>query len=216
MLITTDVKEAEEAELSVLLVKDNWDDYSYKTTFYAFLYLKGEKVDLGMVKIMTTELDDKSSLSHRGENTSTKIPENIDSLPDGFVSLGQELDYYRKISALGRRNGDKVLHALKDCAVYYRPNESVTEHKAFWDSLMRGSEAKKCFNEGANYYFGTVEKKKLSFDYKCDLFENSGSSINFEFNADSDLPSTTNIVIGKNGSGKTRLLGGSCQGICRL
>ena len=38
---------------NVLLAQDNWDDYGYKTTFNATLYVSPEdEIDLGVVKIL--------------------------------------------------------------------------------------------------------------------------------------------------------------------
>lgn len=213
MIITTSVSTAEKSANAVLLSKDNWDDYSYRTTFYAIYFASGKRYELGSLKIFSPHLDDDSSLSSRKENTSAQVDDNIECLPEGFFSLGQEIDYYRNLSELGREEGDQILHALKDCAVFYTPNEDVQSHKAFWDSLLRGSEAKKCFKEGGKYYYGIKERERLSFTYAAPIFEEGDQGVGFDFDPVSDLPSTTNILIGKNGSGKTRLLGALARDI---
>ena len=82
----------------------------------------------------------------------------------------------------------------------------MKEHKAFWDSLLRGSEAKKCLKEGRGYYFGCTKYSKIEFTYKGSVFDKSDSSVHFVFDMFSELPSTINVLIGRNGSGKTRLL----------
>ncbi|MHA3027136.1 hypothetical protein [Chromohalobacter israelensis] len=101
MIITADYKKAKRYECALLLVKDNWDDYSYQTKFYVWLYDGSQEIELGYVKIISPDLDDDSSLSNVKKNTSTSIPEVEGDLPDGYFSLGQSLEYYRKISELG-------------------------------------------------------------------------------------------------------------------
>lgn len=213
MIITNDVDVANNANKAILLSKDGWDDYSYKTSFYVICFFSGESYDLGSVKIFSPYLDDDSSLSSRKEKTSTIVDNGIDCLPDGFFSLGQEIEYYRKLSEIGHEKGDEILKSLRDCAVFFTPDEKTQSHKAFWDSLLRGSEAKKCFQEGKLYYYGTQQQRRISFTYKAPIFEDEDEGITFDFDPFSDLPSTTNILIGKNGSGKTRLLGALAKDI---
>ncbi|WP_024952768.1 ATP-dependent nuclease [Cobetia crustatorum] len=215
MLFTDNESTAKKNIPSVYLSKTAWDDYTYKTTYLARLYLEEEVIDLGEIKIIDINLDDESSFGCKKENTSTKVPKDCYTLTEEFYSLGQELDYYRKLSGLGNGIGEAILKGLRDCAVYFPPSESIKEHKAFWDSLIREPEAKKCFKEGREYYLKNSKAGKIEFSYSGEIFKSSDSSVDFEFDISSELPSTINVVIGKNGSGKTRLLSKLCEDILK-
>ncbi|MEO1850102.1 MAG: AAA family ATPase [Psychrobacter sp.] len=207
MIFTTNRNMAKRLGSCFLLEKNGWDDYSYKTLFVLSVFVDGEESEIGPVKIMSPDLDDDSYFQDASKkNTSTKLPEKFETLSIGHYSLGQQLEYYRNLSKLDRRVSEELLHAIKDCAVFYPPTEEIENHKAFWDSLIRGSEAKKCLLEGKDYYNNEEESSKIEFSYSGGVFENSNSSIHFEFDIYQELPSTINVIIGRNGSGKTRLL----------
>ena len=73
----------------VLLVQDDWDDYGYKTTFYATLYLSPDEIlPLGNVKIL--EIEQLKGF--------TKIPQNgFQELGENYCSLGENLEYYETL-----------------------------------------------------------------------------------------------------------------------
>lgn len=206
MLFTTNKEIFNSKSDAVFLEKVNWNDYSYRTKFNVHLRYKGECKVLGEVKIMSSHMDDNSDLSNPKKNVSPIIDETFEKLGGEFYSLGQELEYYRNLSKLNRDLGDELLKGIRDCATFIKPEDGIREHKAFWDSLTRGSEAKKCLKEGGDYYFKKSKRTKISFDYAGKVFDESNSFLSFEFDRVSDLPSTINVIIGRNGSGKTRLL----------
>jgi hypothetical protein len=92
----------------VKLLQDNWDDYGYKTTFYATLHLSEEEtVDLGNVKI----LEEKQTSGY------TPMPkEPFERLGSNFCSLGGHLDYYENLFKLGRNTYQAYLRSLSDAA----------------------------------------------------------------------------------------------------
>ena len=79
----------------VVLVQDNWDDYGYRTTFSATLYLtEEENVELGIVKILQKEQT----------GGYTPMPHQpFQDLGPNYCSLGGDLDYYEKLFKFGRR-----------------------------------------------------------------------------------------------------------------
>ena len=64
-----------------VLVQDNWDDFGYKSTFLAFLYLSAEeKIDLGNIKIIQAG----------SEGGYTEMPRKpFEQLSVGMHQLGQ-------------------------------------------------------------------------------------------------------------------------------
>ncbi|GAB2806672.1 hypothetical protein GCM10027073_44220 [Streptomyces chlorus] len=65
-----------------LLVRDNWDDYHFKTTFY-LLYAdaRGEIKDIGSVKIGRFGMTAPAR---------TSLPDDFKVLDEAFFSLGQK------------------------------------------------------------------------------------------------------------------------------
>src|ERR1700675_1875746 len=109
----------------VVLGQDNWDDYGYKTTFDATLYLSpDEKSDLGNVKI----------LKKGQQGGYTPMPrEPFDGLGDDYCSLGGDLDYYEKLFKRGPAFFRPYLRGLSD----------VASRAAFFRLSMPGSRRKK-------------------------------------------------------------------------
>ena len=67
----------------ILLRKDSWDDFGYKTTFHAkYCDNKGIEYELGTVKIAKYDMGDR-------RNIDSFLPTEFDSLQDGFFSLWQ-------------------------------------------------------------------------------------------------------------------------------
>ena len=93
---------------TVVLTESNWDDYSFKTSFTALYFdPEGKKTDLGTIKI--------GYKSQQHGWTSEKLPEVLPSLEDGFFSLGQDVEFYKKVQGeLSKKTASTVLHALKD------------------------------------------------------------------------------------------------------
>ena len=88
---------------------DNWDDYSFKTSFNTrYVDEDGNEHSLGSVKIGMVNMDTGKIFDH--------IPRNFTSLSDQYFSLGQEEQYYENIAQLGDEKRDQILIALRDVA----------------------------------------------------------------------------------------------------
>lgn len=90
------------------LTIDHWNDFSFVTMFYLELHdEQGALHDIGNVKIgfkgQTTE-----------QSTHTLLGRSFQQLSDGYFSVGQDVDYYRKISSLIEPLRTNLLTALKD------------------------------------------------------------------------------------------------------
>ena len=72
----------------VQLSSGDWDDYSFKTSFGVTFYdFQGKRIDLGSVKI--------GYIGQPKGWTREKIPETFINLPEGWFSLGQDVEYYK-------------------------------------------------------------------------------------------------------------------------
>jgi hypothetical protein len=71
----------------LLLAIDGWDDYTYKTTYYAtFITKDEEKVDIGQVKVLQEGVH------------STELPTEFKQLSSNFFSLFQGAEVYRNLA----------------------------------------------------------------------------------------------------------------------
>lgn len=125
----------------------NFDDFSYKTSFYLYYRNKrGEVIPIGLVKIL--DIDKKHS----------KLDKNFVKLDNQrYCSLGQSREYYIKLKELGRDKYSQVLSGLNDYSLY--PNENFYDLKGFRSSLLRDSIAYKIIDEGKKIIENTSNKR---------------------------------------------------------
>lgn len=189
----------------VLLVRDSWDDYGYKTTFFSYYYSteQSDPVEIGRVKIMKEGLEDGY----------TDIAEVFEELDESYCSLGQSVDYYKKIYTLGRPTYTRILNCMRDAATHPEILQRFNNYECFKNSLLRVSAAMKSLSEARFILHQAVnpdveeEVKDFSFDFKCQL---EGAinphHIYFDFKNVNNFPSRMNVIIGRNGTGKTSYL----------
>lgn len=194
----------------VYLIYDYWDDYGYCTRFNAY-YKNNVKDDIekiGLVKIGCKSLSSKvkAGESINGYNSySVKeliSTELFDRLQEDFFSLGQDINYYKKINDIfGDKNTD-YYKALNDLGYNYnRFNDLYDKHEpSLINSLMRNLYTANIeqFNRISK---GEAELTKYSFDFKY-----KDEQIDIEVTPNSLPPSNIHILIGRNGVGKTWLL----------
>jgi predicted ATPase len=181
------------------LTRDTWDDFGYKTTFYATLYIsQEEKITLGDTKIMKIE--------SRGQ---TPLPAGpFKELDENYCSIGTALSYYERLMTLGEKIYQPILTALRDAAYSKKILAKFEDTSAFEDSLLRSSGAAFALRE-APKLFNSSHPMKNDTALELHIKTNTGGSpfnIEFNFNDTDKLPSRINAVIGYNGTGKTQLL----------
>jgi predicted ATPase len=186
---------------AVVLRRDSWDDFGYKTTVELTYYSSAEanKVVLGHTKILHisdsegyTEFDDSEFLS----------------LSDEYCSLGQSVEYYKSIKDLGLNS---LLIDLKDCATNDTVYERFFELMGFRSSLLRSSRAEKLLKEAKVIFTDKIDikntKDDFSFNYQTQLINsNHATSVNFNFEEHNILPFRINVLVGNNASGKSQIL----------
>lgn len=181
----------------ILFREDLWDDYRHKTMYDSYLYLNSalEALDLGPVKIL-----DKNS-------DYTDLPNNFSDLDSNYCSLGQSVDYYKTLRTLEKELRERILTALNDVVFNTKIAEDFQEVPGFKISLLRFSEAEKAYKEGKGYLDDTIRANIFEFIFSCKL-ENASEEhrIDFGFKPIKSLPYRINALIGKNGTGKTKVL----------
>lgn len=183
------------SELTVFLKKDNWDDYTFSTTFYVVLFDENkQRYDLGHVKIAYFGQQEYAY-------TSSKLDANFISLESNFFSLGQDLRYYKTLNNLSPWVKENFLKSMRDIVFDKTLREEAIQEDVTIKSLLRFVSKK------------TIEKQFLRVlnggsDLKSYEFTFSYKNINLTFNVDPDvyLPTNIHALIGGNGVGKTSIL----------
>jgi predicted ATPase len=183
------------------LSASNWDDYSFETSFGVSYYDElGNFIQLGGVKIGYKE--------QAHGKTRDAIKESFDALPDGWFSLGQDVEYYKNIyKNLSKDLGIELLKALKDVVADDLILEEVKDEKVFRHSLMRGLSYSVVGGQYKRVLNGYPELTNFNFIYAQDR-DDKHAQVELEFKVDAESKPSTNVhvLIGRNGVGKTTLL----------
>jgi ABC-type cobalamin/Fe3+-siderophores transport system ATPase subunit len=138
----------------------------------------------------------------------TKLPATFTALSEGgFISLGQEDEYYQHLYSLPGQRGEAVLAALQDIAwkpALAFPFEPTT---AFRNALMRFNTAECARRFGRSWVQGLRVHEQFSFSYSCQI-EGAVDAVkpHFNFDAKDEVPGRVIGIIGRNAVGKTRFL----------
>ncbi|MED0998361.1 AAA family ATPase [Bacillus mobilis] len=190
----------------VVLKTSEWDDYSYRTSFYASYFpSRSVEKEIGNVKILRKTYDGDFKEDNPYRYTCEYMEDSFLGLDGVFCSLGQSLDYYFNLKKLGDRISRQILQRLNDVAVNDDLRTEFEQLKGFQDSLIRFSNAEKAFKEAKQYFGGRIEKQlNFQFTYKLEnASEPHVVDLNFE---KSELPYRINAFVGKNATGKTKIL----------
>lgn len=199
-----------------ILTPDNWDDYKYKTTFKVNLYKNGEQYGEYSRKILFQDKEIKNSSEFLEKILSKNKYIDIKQLSQNykFISLGSEYEELKKIF-IEKDDYIEILKVLND--VIYLENKApdsslrtellaMKEYEAFEVSLTRDQYSKKMLQEGKSLLFGeTLNEDRFNFEFNFQLNEKN-YKYKFDFNKKEDLPHRINVLIGKNGSGKSQTL----------
>ncbi|MBU2024861.1 MAG: ATP-binding protein [Gammaproteobacteria bacterium] len=186
---------------AVVLRRDSWDDFGYKTTVELSYYSSSEenRVVLGHTKIL-----------HISDSEGYTEFEALEfaSLSDKYCSLGQSIEYYKNIKDLGLND---LLIDLKDCAKSDTVRNKFFELKGFGYSLIRSSRAEKILKEAKIIFKDEINVRKsnddFSFNYQTQLINsNHSTSLDFNFKEHDILPFRINVLVGNNASGKSQIL----------
>ncbi|WP_417436816.1 AAA family ATPase [Idiomarina abyssalis] len=191
-----------------------WDDFGYTVTFdvYAVKEDKKRPLVLGRIKLLTKDHENTAKYfeNHGLKTDKNSLIEITDILEfERFVSLGTKLDYYRKIHAYfdSGESVDEYLSVLCDLSFNSFNYESFSQWKGFSDTIMRDSSAKLAiFKKGCAIARGRYVPES-SFSIVINSLPETFESIDFSFDGKRKIgESRINLLIGKNGVGKTHIL----------
>ena len=185
------------------LCEDNWDDFGYKTTFHARYYdCVGESLELGSVQIGFKGMKEGKTIDN--------IPNSFQALPNEFFSLGISEEYYEKISKLEDSVREQIYTSLHDMAYNLEIFDSNEDELVVQNSLLRGHSAFTIRSQLNRISKGGARLTPYHFQFnsaeQTDESDFSQISLNFDVIPDSNPPTNIHVIIGRNGTGKTRLL----------
>lgn len=190
------------------LEKNNWNDYSFITTFSLTLHDdKGVFRKIGNVRI---------GFVGQTEETATykKLESMFDGgLPSSFFSLGMHTEYYEELYKLEGVLRENLLHALRD-VVFSQKYLAVAEDQAvFSTALLRDSSIAVVKGKYSRLLAGLKELTPYDFAFVPSNEMFGGKQIEFNVVDDSTPSSNIHAIIGKNGTGKTTFLNSMVEAI---
>ncbi|MET7889989.1 AAA family ATPase [Streptomyces mirabilis] len=182
------------------LVKDNWDDYHFKTTFF-LLYSDGTEIhEIGQVKIGQFGME---------EHERTTLPDHFESIDERYFSLGQDDTYYEKLRDLGDDVRLGVMNSLRDLAYDHELCVRALGEEVTRTSLFRSVSFETVVHQFHRIALGGARLTPFDFAYTAPSPGTEGVeplSLPFTVNPGSSPPTNVHALIGSNGVGKTRLL----------
>lgn len=174
---------------SIVVYSNPWNDYGYFTTFFLYYCgsLKSNLIEIWEIKIFQKSLN------------TTNIPDSFYQLDEQYCSLFQYKKAYINLKKYCGSYYETVLSWLNEVTHKSYLYEKYKDEEGFKKSLIRDPEAYSIIFE--SWLVDWPENKDVSFGVN---FEEN--SINFAFSKNEVVPYRINVLIGKNWSGKTRLL----------
>ena len=194
------------------LKQDNWNDYDFYTLYHLYRRPADSKYGsslIGPVKILK-----------RGQKEfdQTQITQDFTALDSEFCSVGTSLDYYQRLSQIPPDDQEMILLALRD--VVFEPElQAEFQNERGWAiSLFRDNPDFDEFLTDAHATL-TSDFSKLAEINKPIYFMPANWSMPLELQFEAPEPPSTfppvqmsllprriNVVIGRNGTGKSTLL----------
>lgn len=196
---------------TLFLCQDNWDDYSYKTSYNVyFADASGMVVSIGAIKIYNKNMESDYDLQlYDRVRIRNYIPCGImQPLSNDFCSLGQDLKYYINLKTWLLGDYKEVLSFFRDIATDRDIQKEFLNYRGVLTSLLRDSSALKALQEAPEILGGLNEKHDMSFGYRFyPPYSPSTTEVEFDFKEKGKpFPYRINAIVGKNGTGKTRML----------
>lgn len=188
---------------AVYLTQDRWNDYNYRTQFWAtYVDPTGVQTELGAVKV--------ARLGMRESPAFTDLPENFESLDDTHFSVAADDEYYRLLLSLPTEVRVQILEGLRDMA--WEPSIfALARHEEVTVvSLLRELSAA---NVQGHLHRLIREMPPLTPFKMYYLLPDGANLLTFEVLPNSNPPSNIHVLIGRNGVGKTYMLGGMARSL---
>jgi len=186
--------------LRAYLRTDNWDDFSFKTTFSLLVTDKeGVLHEIGGVKIGQFGMGE--------EMRRPDVPNTFISLDENSFSLGQDDSYYDNLNKLGEEIRNHILTNLRDIVLDRDLYDKAIDESVTQTSLLRFVSTTTILNQFKRIVNGGARLTEYNFTYQLpNNNANNVCTLSFEVVPDYNPPNNIHILIGRNGVGKTRIL----------
>lgn len=188
---------------------DRWNDFGFVTMFLCVLYDEaGERHDLQNVKI-----------GFKGQTSSAatfaKLPSHFTELPEDFFSLGNNVEYYSKLSKISDPAlRSEYLIGMRDIVQNSSLIDEVKKEEVFSNSLLRNVSLSSIREQFPRVLRGGAVRTNYSFVYeKAPDNTTAGIELSFDVEAESTPPTNVHALIGRNGIGKTTIINGIINSI---
>ncbi|MBP3238948.1 MAG: hypothetical protein J6M92_00030 [Oribacterium sp.] len=189
----------------IVLRIDNWDDYGFKTSFFASYFdVTGKRQELGSVKI--------AIVGEECYKTADELPEKFTGLPDNAISLWQSAESYQMVKVLCDSIKMDIFSDLNDIAYNLELLKKYMNESVLKDSLMRAVTRYTIENQFHRITLGRAKLTEYSFRYQI----KEGALLQFDVRPNSCPPSNIHVLIGGNGVGKTTLIRNMITSICDI
>ncbi|PMH41434.1 hypothetical protein BCU68_15880 [Vibrio sp. 10N.286.49.B3] len=188
-----------------------WDDWDFTVKFKLYYVNKGERQNLGFLRLLVNGNKDTSKFF---VNNGEEKEKNIYRINDTFdstkaVSLPLDIDFYHKLNKLLSTNVqiELILSLVCDASYFYSEIDTFREWDGFSGCLMReGSSSEAILRKGHQIAIGRYSPQE-SFTIDINVSSESIDPIQFYFDNNRDVGKTNiNLLTGKNGVGKSFLL----------
>lgn len=191
------------------LVEDKWDDWFQYSTMYD-LYIVGadsKKTYMGKVKIGQKHMEK--------DQRRPALPEEFGFLTDDFFSLGQDSYYYENIKNLGEVLRVEIFEALNDLAYCTERLKDAQKEAVTKVSLLRSVPVATIKGQFHRIAWGGARLTPYNFEYTSAPAREGYHPITLRFDVDpeSNPPTNIHVIIGRNGVGKTYLIGNMIRSI---
>lgn len=215
-------------EVLIFGVPNNWNDFSYKIrcefSFVSEDY--AHKYSGGMyIGFLSPKGKGKSNSAYLSLQDAINELEMIYKRPEDmrirFFTMLPSMDHYRQIvKTLGPKVAQKILKSVNDL-VYYKDRgadwfDEAKNSEVFALGFMRNSEPFFAYSNADSVLDGIEEEKfngisqNLKLKFSLESFKND-HEINLNYDLESSIPKRINILIGKNGLGKSQALNAFCR-----
>jgi ABC-type lipoprotein export system ATPase subunit len=180
---------------------NSWNDWWRWETLYRVEYYdqNGEPTAIGYTKIASAE---------HMKDRRPDLPTEFSKLPTGFFSLGQDADFYANLLTLPRQVGKKFLEALQDVVALPSLFDQYSEETVMTESLLRNVSHASVVGQFRRILTGGQRVEEFRVEYIEPTSDEQRKPVRVEFvvQPGSLPPTNIHVLIGRNGSGKTRLL----------
>lgn len=184
-----------------------WNDWYVWRTLYVLYVVDADKdlVRIGTVKIAQVSYADYAN----DEEHRTPLQDSFSRLGAAYASVGQDQSYYETLlSEVGANRTGVILRSLRDLAYSPERINGLLAHEVVRESLFREvtvETAKTRFNGIAH---GGSDLVPYNFTYVQPPENDRDPTVRLQFSVEptSEPPTNVHVLIGRNGSGKTRLL----------